>query len=68
MVEPGDLALFTFTVERKADNRFSRSVRDSHFRYVILIDERRKPHAFPIPERPPDSGTRRNRYGRVARR
>lgn len=68
MVEPGDLAPFTFTAERRATTTLSRSLIDGQFHYVIIIDERRKAHAFPISDRPPDSGTRRNRYGRVAKR
>lgn len=69
MVEPGDLAPFGYEVKAE-DTRhtLTRDLLNGGFRYVLLIDQAHRVHAFPIPERPPESETRRNSYGRVAKR
>ena len=69
MIEPGDLALFTFEVKpEQSDTTLTRALLDGSFTYLILIDQHDRPHPWMIPQRPPDSDTRRNSYGRVAKR
>jgi hypothetical protein len=69
MIGPRELALFTVRVVA-SDRQFSftRGVLEGHFSHVILIDDAHQTRSFPITPRPPDSDTRRIRYGRVAKR
>ena len=68
MVEPGDLALFTFEVMPEDPQTLTRKLLAGEFTHVILVDQHNEKRAFPIPSRPPDSDTHRNRYGRVSKR
>jgi hypothetical protein len=68
MLERGDLRLFTFVVDPHDENSLTRRLLDGSFTHLLLIDQADKCTPFPIPPRPPDSETRRNRYGRVSKR
>lgn len=67
-IEPGELALFTFQVSPNDQQTFTRNLLSGAFTHLILIDQNDNRIAFRIPERPPESETRRNRYGRVSKR
>ena len=68
MIDPGDLRLFTFQVRADDHFTFTRHVLGGQFSHLILIDQDNDRKAFRIPERLPDSDTRKNRYGQVARK
>jgi hypothetical protein len=69
MLEPGDLAQFTFEVKPEEQHTFTQRLLGGGFTHVLLVDQDDKKHPFPIPLPPPTAeGSRRNRYGRVAKR
>jgi hypothetical protein len=67
-IEPGELSLFTFQVAPEDPQTFTRNLLTGAFTHLILIDQNDDRKAFRIPEKPPESETRRNQYGRVSKR